>query len=95
MVTLFKRTQLWAVEYRYEGRTRHWLKALPQGADPHARLREVLRDLYDSRAELVSVRPATTDEEAAFNRGEQPRNAFCPTGRQPLSRPKPPPGEAD
>jgi hypothetical protein len=93
MVTLFRRTQLWAVEYRYEGRTRHWLKTLPQGADAQASLRELLRDLYGNQAELVSVRPATADEDAAFNRGESPRNAFCPTGRQPLSRPTPPAGE--
>lgn len=90
MVTQFKRTQLWAVEYRYEGRTRHWLKTLPQGADAPSSLRQELADLYGSRAELVSVRPATSEEEAAYNRGEAPRNAFCPTGRQPLSRPKPP-----
>jgi hypothetical protein len=80
MVTLYRRTRVWAVEYRYEGRTRHWLKALPQDADANAFLRAQLQDLYGRRAELVSVRPATAEEEAAFNRGESPVNPFCPTG---------------
>jgi hypothetical protein len=95
MVTLFRQTRLWAVEYRYEGRTRHWLKALPQQADPQAAMQDLLRDLHGSQARLVSVRPATAEEEAAYNRGHVPQNAFCPTGRQPLSRPKPPAGEPD
>lgn len=85
MVTFFKRSQVWAVEYQWDGRTRHWLKALPEHADAPAQLRAELRELFGDRARLVSVRPATADEELDYVRGNLPRNAYCPTGHEPLA----------
>lgn len=84
MVTLFKRSLVWAVEYQWDGRTRHWLKALPEHADATAQLRAELHELFGERARLISVRPATADEELDYVRGNLPRNNFCPTGKVPL-----------
>jgi len=99
MVTFFKRTQVWAVEYQWDGRTRHWLKALPEKADATALLRAELRNLFGDRARLISVRQATADEELDYVRGNLPRNAFCPTGNVPLTPAREPeksePGQAD
>lgn len=95
MVTFFRSSRVWAVEYQYQGRTRHWLKALPEGSDAQQAIAQELQDLYGAHARVVSVRPATDQEERAYARGEGPRNAFCPTGKLPLSPVRPPPGETD
>ncbi len=93
MATFFKSSRLWAVEYRYEGRTRRWLKALPEAVDARLATMDELRALYGERAKLVEVRPATAQEEAQWRRGEEPRNAFCPSGRLPVTPVNPPEGE--
>jgi hypothetical protein len=81
MARLFRNSQVWAVEYQYDGRTRHWLKALPEGSDAEEELRALLKELYGNHARLVDVRPATDLEDEEFRRGRMPRNAYCPTGR--------------
>ncbi len=90
MVTLYRRTQIWVVDFTYEGRARRWFKPLPQGTDAAAAMRELLRDLYGEPARLVAVRPATEQEELDYVRGNVPRNMLCPTGRAPRGRPEPP-----
>lgn len=90
MARLFRTSQVWAVEYQYDGRTRHWLKALPSEADAELKMRDLLQDLYGERARLVGVRPATELEDEEFRRGQPPRNAYCPTGKAPIGKIKPP-----
>lgn len=90
MARLFRSSQVWAVEYQYDGRTRHWLKALPREADAEATVRALLKDLYGDRARLVRVRRATDSEDEDFCRGRKPRNAYCPTGRVPTGKVVPP-----
>jgi hypothetical protein len=88
MAPLFKRTQVWVVEFTYEGRPRRWFKALPQGTDAHVEMRSLLRDLYGAPARLVEVRPATAQEELDYVRGNLPKNVLCPTGRAPRTPPR-------
>ena len=83
MARLFRNSQVWAVEYQYDGRTRHWLKALPVGSDAEYNFRALLKDLYGDHARLLAVRPATDLEDEEFRRGRTPRNAYCPTGKAP------------
>lgn len=90
MAILFRNSQVWSVEYQYDGRTRRWLKALPQGTDAEPTIRALLKDLYGDHARLVSVRRATDLEDEDFRRGRMPRNPYCPTGRDPLGEVKPP-----
>lgn len=90
MATFFRNSQVWAVEYEYDGRTRHWLKALPQGVDAGSAIGQELRDLYGDHARLVAVRPATPQEDEDFRRGHLPRNAYCPTGTVPVGKVRPP-----
>lgn len=90
MARLFRSSQVWAVEYQYDGRTRHWLKALPLEADAEASVRALLQELYGDRARLVTIRPATEAEDEDFRRGRKPRNAYCPTGRAPVGKIEPP-----
>ena len=90
MATFFKRTQVWVVDFRYEGRPRRWFKPLPQGTDAGVAMRDLLRDLYGDHAQLVSVRPASEQEELDYVRGNVPRNMLCPTGRAPRSEPEAP-----
>ena len=85
MAELFKRTQVWVVDYRYEGRPRTWFKPLPQGTDASEAMRALLRDWYGDKVELVGVRPATEAEELQYIRGDTPKNMLCPTGRAPRS----------
>jgi hypothetical protein len=85
MATFFKRTQVWVVDFRYEGRPRRWFKPLPQGTDAGVAMRDLLQDLYGGHAQLVSVRPASEQEELDYVRGQVPRNMLCPTGRAPRS----------
>lgn len=95
MATFFRSSRVWAIEYQYDGRTRHWLKALPEGCDARQVISDELRDLYGGHARLVALRAATPQEERDYGRGQLPRNAFCPTGKAPLSPPRPPQGEGD
>lgn len=90
MATVFRRTQVWVVDFTYDGRSRQWFKALPQGTDAGVAMRDQLRELYGAHARLVSVRPATAQEELDYVRGNLPRNMLCPTGRAPRSGPRPP-----
>lgn len=90
MARLFRNSQVWAVEYQYDGRTRHWLKALPREADAELTMRDLLKDLYGDRARLIQVRPATDLEDEDFRRGRLPQNAYCPTGKAPTGKVKPP-----
>ena len=87
---LYRRSQVWVVEFDYEGRPRRWFKALPQGSDAQADMRALLRDLYGGRARLGQVRPATPQEELDYVQGRLPRNMPCPTGRTPRSATEPP-----
>lgn len=90
MATFFRRTQVWVVDFTYEGRPRRWFKALPQGTEASVAMRSLLHDLYGAPARLVSVRPASEQEELDYVRGKVPRNMLCPTGRALRSEPKPP-----
>ena len=40
-----------------------------------------LRELYGDRAKLIETRQATDEEEAQYLRGDEPKNAYCPTAR--------------
>lgn len=90
MATFLRSSQVWAVEYQHDGRTRRWLKALPLGTDAEGTVRAMLADLYGAHARLVAVRPATDLEDQEFCRGEAPRNAYCPTGKAPIGKVTPP-----
>jgi hypothetical protein len=86
MATIFKSSKVWIVEFHYEGRPRIWYKALPQGQEAVPAMTALLADLYGPRAQLVSARPATEQEELDYVRGDIPKNQLCPTGRAPRSR---------
>lgn len=86
MAHFYRTSKVWVVDFTYDGHPRRWLKALPQAADGQARIEIELRDLYGARARVLSVRPATADEEMQYIRGEGPKNVFCPTGRSPGQR---------
>ena len=80
-MVFFKASEVWVVDFTYDGRPRRWLKALPAGSDARARMEAVVDDLYGSRGRVIDVRRATADEETRYIRGDLPRNAYCPTGR--------------
>ena len=82
---LFRSSQVWVVDFTYEGRPRRWYHALPQGTQAGPAMSAVLQDLYGKRARLVAVRAATADEERDYGRGDFPKNMLCPTGRAPRS----------
>lgn len=86
MATFFRTSRIWVVEFTYDGHPRRWLKALPESAPAQQELAAELAELYGNRARLVAVRPAAPEEETQYIRGELPKNAFCPTGRQPVRR---------
>lgn len=90
MAQLFRRTQVWVVEFHHDGRARRWFKALPQGTDAPSEMARVLRELYGAHATLQAVRPATPQEELDYVRGNLPRNVLCPTGRAPRGTPRSP-----
>lgn len=83
MATFFRSSKVWVVDFRYEGRPRQWLKALPEGANAAAEMERLLAQLYGKHAQMTGVRPATREEEDRFLHGDAPRNALCPTGRAP------------
>jgi hypothetical protein len=88
MGSLFRTSRVWVLEFTYDGRSRIWFKAFPEGLDVRAEVAALLEDLYGQRAQLVSVRPATEKEDLDFIRGNLPKNQLCPTGRAPLTRPR-------
>ncbi len=83
MARFFRMSTVWVVEFRFDGHPRRWLKALPADADAAAVMAAELHDLHGGRAQLVSVRPATADEEGRYLRDEAPASPLCPTGRAP------------
>jgi len=91
MITSFRSSKVWVLDFTYDGRSRRWFKALPEGAAAADWFAAMLRDLYGQRSRLVSVRPATGEEELQYVRGTLPKNTLCPTGRGPLREPGPPP----
>ncbi len=94
MATFFKSSTVWVIDFHHDGRPRRWLKAWPDtddaSADPMARTQALLQDLYGHHATLLGVRRATEQEDADYRQGRLPRNAYCPSGREPLSEPRPP-----
>ena len=82
----YRTSKVWVVDFTYDGHPRRWLKALPQAADGQAKIEAEIRDLYGARARVLAVRPATTEEETQYIRGEGSINASCPTGRLPARR---------
>jgi hypothetical protein len=82
-VEFYRKTEVWVVDFTYDGRPRRWLKPLPAGSDARARMEALVGDLYGRRSRIVDVRPATPEEESQYIRGDLPRNVYCPTGRGP------------
>ena len=95
MAPFFRSSTVWVIDFQYDGRPRRWLKALPEGLDVQREAESVLRDLYGDRARLAGVRRATPEEDSDYLRGDLPRNAYCPTGKTPLTAPHPPGEERD
>lgn len=86
MTEFFRRSTTWAVEYRYDGRFRCIFKVMPEGSDVRTFMVAELAELYGSHAELGEIRLATEEEERAYLKGENQRNALCPTGRATVSQ---------
>jgi hypothetical protein len=95
VATFFRTSRVWVIDYRYRGSPRRWLKAWPQDLDGAQAARELLQQLHGPQATLVDVRPATEQEDADYRHGNLPRNAFCPSGKLPLTEPRPPRDGAD
>lgn len=76
----FKRSTIWVVDFRYDGRPRRWLRAFGPEVSVQQAMAEELRDLHGARAQLLSVRPATEEEETQYLRGDGPLNLICSTG---------------
>lgn len=85
MAELFKVSETWVVDYRYDGKSRRRFKLLRTGSDARSAVAAELADLYGERAQLIDVRRATREEETDYLRGEEERNVLCPTGRAPNS----------
>jgi hypothetical protein len=77
---IFKTTRVWVVEFMYDGRLRHWYKAIDARADAQTVMAAQLHEVYGGHAQLRSVRLATPEEEGRYLRDELPSNAYCPTG---------------
>ncbi len=99
MAEFFRTSTLWVIDFRHDGRPRRWFKAFAADTDAHAAAAAWLADLYEGHAQIVSVRPATDEEERQYLRGEEPRNVYCPTGRTlrtpPADAPDTPPDTPD
>jgi len=81
MATFYKSTRLWVIDFTYDGRPRRWIKPLPEREDGRTLLKAEVLELYGKHASVLDVRPASTEEEVQFVRGEAPKNVLCPTGR--------------
>lgn len=82
MSEFFKTSTIWVVDFRYEGRPRRWFKAARPGVDMASEMAALLQQMYEGRAKLVEVRPASEAEDLQYLRGEEPKNMICPTGRR-------------
>lgn len=87
---LFRRSRTWVIDYLHRGRARRRFQILEAGADAERFALDDLRERYADEARLVSVRPATPDEERDYLRGEEPRNVYCPTGARAVDAPASP-----
>ena len=81
MAPYYKSSRLWVVDYLYDGSSRHWLEALPEGVDGAKVLTARRHDLYGKRCRVTGVRPATDAEESDYLHGVEAKNEYCPTGR--------------
>ena len=81
MVTFFRPSSLWIIDFRFDGRDRRWFKSFRTNIDVKTEATNLLRDLHGSRAQLIEVRLATEAEEIQYVRGEEPKNSFCPISR--------------
>jgi len=81
MAEFYKTSTIWVVDFHYDGRPRRWFKAFGPNADVGELMTTELRQLYGHRARLVNARKATDEEETQYLRGDEPKNAICPTGR--------------
>lgn len=81
-MAFFRNSVTWVIDFRHDGRPRRWFKVLRAGLDPTLQVQGELRALYGDRAQWVGARAATAEEESQFLRGEEARNAYCPTGRK-------------
>jgi len=80
MADFYRTSATWVVDYRYDGRRRTKYEVIRNELDARSFVLAKLLDLYGTRAQLESLRPATEDEERAFLRGDEPKNVFCPIG---------------
>ena len=78
----FKTSTTWVVDFRYDGRPRRWFKVFGRKIDVPAVMATELHQLYGDRAQMIEVREATEQEEGQYLRGDEPKNALCPTGRR-------------
>ncbi len=81
MAEFYKASEVWVVDFTYDGRPRRWLKPVPVGTDARSHIEAVVNDLYGRRGRILAVRPATPAEEMQYIRGDLPKNLYCPTGR--------------
>jgi hypothetical protein len=81
MAEFFKTSKLWVVDFLHDGRARRWFKAFAPGVDVAAEMRGMLAEWYGNHAQLVAVREANEVEETQYLRGEEEKNAYCPTDR--------------
>lgn len=81
-MAFYRNSTTWVIDFLYEGRPRRWFKVFDEGLDPTQQVQEELRALYGDRAQWAGARVATPDEESQFLRGEEAKNAYCPTDRR-------------
>lgn len=86
LATFYRTSQIWVVDFLFDGRSRRWFKSFAKGDDAVGEVKRTLRQWYGDRARLTCVRPATEEEETQYLRGEEPRNLYCPTGRPGIPR---------
>jgi hypothetical protein len=89
MAQFFKSSTLWIADFLFDGRARRWYRFARDGVDVPADITRMLSDWHGPRARLLSVRPATQDEEGEYLRGVEPRNIYCPTGGAPSTSIRP------
>ena len=81
MAEFFKTSTIWVVDFRYRGKLRRWFKAFGPNDDVRSLITTTLHELHGRRAQLVEVRKASDEEELQYLRGEEPKNAYCPSPR--------------
>lgn len=85
MSEFYKTSTTWVIDFHYDGRPRRWFRTFGPDVDVSERMATELRQLYGGHALLVNVRKATDEEETEYLRGDEPKNALCPSGRGPRS----------